>query len=383
MPGISRLIAAACTGLLSLATVVGVAAPANAAYDNQPSSTWNPDGPVHAIAVHGGRVYIGGTFTHLVNPATGEQVPRSNLAALDASTGELVRSWSADADGDVRALALSQDGNTLLAGGAFRNVDGEKRRRLVALDAGNGSVLTPWRGHAGGVVRDLLVVGDQVYVGGFFRSLSGVSERGLALLQVSNGARVDSFHASTDGKVYGLATSGGSLVVAGKYSHINGEPRRALARVNLDTGNLLPWAPQPLCDKCAKYWDVVTDAQRVYLAIGGPGGRVAAYNPTTGLNIWVTRANGDAQALALAGGLLYVGGHFNGDRSFAGQYRTQLAAVAPTNGAVDGQFAPRMYASYPGVWALAATDTALYAGGHFTGAGARQQSPFLAKFAGL
>lgn len=382
MRATSRLRAAILTVGLALVNAVGFASPASAVFDTTPSSTWDPDGPVHAIAVSGNRVYIGGNFTSMSNPATGEVVPRSSLAALDASTGELVRSWSADADGDVRALAMSADGSRVLAGGTFREVDGVARPRLAALAATDGSVLSPWQGRATGVVRDLLVVGDKVYVAGGFGSLNGNHERGVGVLQVADGNLAGGFSASTDRIVYGLAMSGGSLVVAGKFDTVNGTPRAALAAVNPDTGALvLRWSPQPLCDRCAKYWDVVADAQRVYVAIGGPGGRVAAYDPSTGTgqNQWVTRANGDAQALALADGWVYVGGHFNGDGAFAGEFRTQLAAVRQDNGRVT-DFAPTMYRSYPGVWALTAVSEALYAGGHFNGAGARQESPYFARF---
>jgi len=91
----------------------------------------------------------------------------------------------------------------------------------------------------------------------------------------------------------------------------------------------------------------------------------------------VTQADGDVQAVTVAGGLLYLGGHF---RQFNRQPRAQLAAVVPVTGAVDPGFAPEMKASYPGVWALTASSDRLYAAGDFEGVVRRGRSPYFAVF---
>jgi hypothetical protein len=92
-------------------------------------------------------------------------------------------------------------------------------------------------------------------------------------------------------------------------------------------------------------------------------------------------ANGDGQALAMADGLLYVGGHFTSIGTVA-QPRSILAAVNPLTGDVDPSFRPRFVTTFPGIWALAASSTRLYAGGYFTGAGASppRRFPYLAMF---
>ena len=65
--------------------------------------------------------------------------------------------------------------------------------------------------------------------------------------------------------------------------------------------------------------------------------------------------------------------------------RTQLAALDPATGAIDPDFRPRFVDSYPGIWALAATSTRLYAGGYFSAAGASppRQHPYFAMFGGV
>ncbi|MBA3232882.1 MAG: hypothetical protein H0T17_02890, partial [Propionibacteriales bacterium] len=84
-------------------------------------------------------------------------------------------------------------------------------------------------------------------------------------------------------------------------------------------------------------------------------------------------------------GLVYIGGHF---AQFVGTTGnpTLLAAVDAATGAVDPNFAPRLYTSYPaGVWALATSATMLYAGGDFTGVssgGVNNHVPYFAAFSG-
>ena len=367
-------------GLALLAAVaVTAAGPAYGQFDEQPEQAlWVPDAPVHAVAVHAGTVYLGGPFTALTTTSTGEVLASQHLAALDAGTGQPVPGWSASADADVRALAVSADGSQLFAGGAFVTVNDAQRRHLAALSTVDGSLVPTWRPSASGMVRDLLVVGDRLYVGGAFSALSGVPDKGLAALVASTGKRDPAFRASTDKTVHGLTRIGTSLVVAGAFTAVNGVPRRSLATIGLGSGALSSWAPDRVCPDCGNYWDVATDGQRVYVGSSGPGGWAGAYLPGTARPTWTLRADGDVQAVAVADGVLYAGGHFR--LQFDGLPRTQLAAVNPATGAVVQGFAPKLVKSYPGVWALASTPDHLHVGGDFEGVVNRGRSPFYARF---
>ena len=102
---------------------------------------WNPTiGPysqypyVYALAVSGDTVWAGGYFS------TVGGLPRSNLAALDASSGAVL-DWAPSPSAPVYALALGQ--GTLYAGGGFTTIAGAARARLAAFDAATGSLL-PW-----------------------------------------------------------------------------------------------------------------------------------------------------------------------------------------------------------------------------------------------
>jgi len=83
---------------------------------------------VNAVVTSGDRVYVGGSFT-------------GGVAAIDAGTGALV--WRGSANGDVRALAMSTDGASVIAGGAFTMVSGVTHRKLALLAASPGPHSTP------------------------------------------------------------------------------------------------------------------------------------------------------------------------------------------------------------------------------------------------
>ena len=360
-----------CGGLWLALVVSFAAAPAVADYGSDPvGPAWVPDGPVLAVATSGSRVFVGGTFT-------------GGVAALDASTGALL--WRGDADGDVRALAMSPDRTHVIAGGLFHNVGGARHNSLVSLQVATGNPDAAWRAGASGRVRDIVVDGDVAYFGGTFNAHNGLDQRGLGAVRASTGEPVADFDAETDGNVYSLATNGSRLFVGGNYTQVDGQARDSLASVDLTSYALDPWRPTRPCTGCNVQWDIVVNGGTVYVC-GRNAGAVTAFDATSAARRWRVPANGDAQALTLADGKLYAGGHFveigNDELRVP---RTQLAALDPATGAIDPDFRPRFYDSYPGIWALAATSTRLYAGGYFGGAGASppRQHPYLAMFAGV
>jgi outer membrane protein assembly factor BamB len=124
----TRTTAALATAAATIVTLTGLAGPAHATYDPQPITLpWHPAGPVHASTQRSGVVYLGGILD-----GTG------GIAAINASSGSLL--WMVPADGDVRALTLSDDGSTLYAGGKFSTVGGATHRRLVALNVADHTV---------------------------------------------------------------------------------------------------------------------------------------------------------------------------------------------------------------------------------------------------
>jgi hypothetical protein len=348
---------------------VAFAGMASAAYAPDPvvGPTWHPDGPVNSVLAVGDRVYVGGTFT-------------GGIAALDGTTGSLI--WNGGADGDVRAIALSSDGTRLIIGGAFTHLNGVTHRKLASLDVATGAAASTWKASAGGTVRDIVVVGDTAYFGGAFTTQNGVSQGGLGAVLVGTGKRVTTFTTSTDAKVYALATDGSRLYFGGNFTTVNGSARASLASVTLATGTLNAWSPSRACSVCNVYWDLALDGSHLFAASRNAGA-VTSVDTTTGNRAWTQNANGDAQALTVINGELYVGGHFtkipNASPKVPGGI---LARLSEATGAVDATFRPKFVTTFPGIWALDATSTRLDVGGHFTGAGLTNPSrfPYFAMF---
>lgn len=365
----------------TLATVVGFAAPAHADYSTAPLTLgWNPAGPVHSSVSGNGVVYVGGKLD-----GTG------GIAAVDAATGNLL--WQIPANGDVRALALSPDGSRLYVGGGFNTVDGVTHKHLLVVNTADHSIVSPWKGTASGMVRDLVLNGDTLFVGGTFAKLNGVAGKGLGAVNATTGVRDGAFNHFTDLDVEGLALTSSSLLVVGKFTQVDGQPRASLAAINLSDYSLSSWAPRRFCSGCDTYWDVQTDGTWAYVGASGGGGNFAAISLTTGSQRWpFVHADGDIQAVWLAGdGKVYVGGHFgqsiyNTSTSHNAVPVTVVAAVDLSTGQPVSTFTPKIYKTYPGCWTFTTTPGALWVGGDFTGElqnGSNNHKPYLAAYPGV
>jgi WD40 repeat protein len=143
-------------------------------------TAWNPapDSTVRALALShdGSTLFLGGNFSN-VGP-TG----RNYLAAVDAGSGSLTSFNPGGGDGDVFALALSEDGKTLFAGGSFSEsvpVGGATRPKLAEIDIATGTA-TGWNPVPDDHVYALLAVGPDLFVGGEFHSVGARANTGFA-----------------------------------------------------------------------------------------------------------------------------------------------------------------------------------------------------------
>ncbi|WP_020387074.1 fibronectin type III domain-containing protein [Kribbella catacumbae] len=141
------------------------------------------DGPVWSIATspNGKWVVIGGDFT------TVNGLPRKHLAMFSVATGKLVAGWDPAVAYRVSALAIS--GNSVYFGGSFGRVDNVERNYLAAVTLNTG-VLLPWDPDADDEVFaiDLSDNGTRVFVGGGFSTLKGDDHYALAMLNTTTGA---------------------------------------------------------------------------------------------------------------------------------------------------------------------------------------------------
>lgn len=138
------------------------------------------DGVVDAVAVRGDTIFAGGLFFSL-----GGQT-RRDLASLDARTG-LATEWHPVLGpgvggnySDVRALQLQ--GNTLYAGGDFGSVNGVTRNYLAALDATTGELVEDWDPDPDGFIWAMTLGPRTVYAAGAYQRMNGVPVGSIAAL---------------------------------------------------------------------------------------------------------------------------------------------------------------------------------------------------------
>lgn len=345
----------------ALTTVLEVA-PSSAAVvprSSTPAAGWGVDGSVYATLVVGNTVYVGGTFTHAVAP-NGTQVARSNLAAFDMTTGNVLTTWQANAGASVRSLAT--DGTHLYVGGAFSRLSGASHARLGRVSLTTGAADNTFNPSFDNTVRAIAVAGPDVYVGGLFLQADGVARNRLAKVTAATGALETAFNAPANNNVYGLAyaSSTGTLYVSGLFTQLGNQARNGVGAVRAATGAVTgpafassahPTLGLALSD----------DGTRLYGAGGSATNTMAAWNTTSGVRVWRVVTDGDIQAVAYFQGEVYFGFH----DGYQGNGTTKLLAADAVTGRVDPGFRP-VFNMFWGVFAISVSNQGLVAGGEFT-----------------
>ncbi len=386
-----RLMALATGLIVAAAALVSLPSSATAAtgLTEVPGTSYQANGRVTAILPVGNVLYIAGKFTSLrpsgASAGSGE-IARNRLAAINRDTGAVL-SWNPNANKDVYALAASPDGTTIYAGGIFATIGGVKRKHAAALSASTGAVES-WAPSVKGKVYALATLGSRVYLGGTFTSVNGVARTKLAAVSTS-GVLDATWKPAADDKVRSLAVAlnGSSVYAGGDFFSVSGSDRsRHLANLDPVSGAVKAWTWKP----GYSVWSMVVTADRIYLGGDGAGGHVAAHGLPNGNRIWQRQTDGGVQAVALIGGTLFAGGHFDqlcqgntttGSGSGGGfpcavneATRHKLVALdAPTG--VRDDWNPGANSNL-GVFALATSGGRLFAGGDFTKIGGKSQQRF-------
>ncbi|MEV0839226.1 WD40 repeat domain-containing protein [Actinocatenispora sera] len=139
-------------------------------------------GVVRTLALHDNQLYVGGAF-HWLN---GTQ--HSLLGRMNATTGQIDPSFQVDASVPrsgseyVWTMAVSPDGNTLVVGGNFTQVNGQARNQLAMIDLTGTPQLADWS-------TQRFV--DPCYSGSFDSYVTGVdfSDDGSYFVVSANGGR--------------------------------------------------------------------------------------------------------------------------------------------------------------------------------------------------
>lgn len=331
---------------------------------NNSAQTWSPGlasgatNVIYDIAVSGDTVYVAGGF----NGTIGGQ-SRKYVAGLSASSATAnATGFNPNPNLPVYTLAVSKDGNTVYAGGLFFSggvlvsIGGGNLDFLAALNASNGTAILTWTPNPDGLVNDIVVSGDTVYVGGSFSTISGDSRDYAAALS-TNTAAVRDWNPVPDGTVNTLAVSGGKVYVGGSFMGINVTTRNMAAAVDGGTGLLTSWDPNVTGNIVNA---VAADGGMVYL--GGdftqvgttPCNFLAGVSAKDGtVSTFSSAPDGEVYALKAYGGNLYVGGNFT---SYLNAYDLD------TNASLAGWTSPVLNDV---VNALEASGGNLYAGGAF------------------
>jgi hypothetical protein len=111
---------------------------------------------VATLEIGNGRVYVGGTFSAV------DGVTRGSLAAFTEAGGALDRSWRPAAEGRVRSLSVTS--SRVYLGGDFHRVNGSRAAvRLAAVTASTGELVRGFRAQAPATVMDVAADERGVY----------------------------------------------------------------------------------------------------------------------------------------------------------------------------------------------------------------------------
>ena len=366
--------------LFAIAAAVGVLSTASSALaamlPTVDANVAQANDKVLAVARVGGVVYIGGDFTSLTD--SGGAHARNHLAAIDAATGQVIN-WDPNLSGPVRSIAVSVDGSKIYVGGAFATAGGVARKNLVAypVTTTSGGAATPlaWAPKPDSTVFAIAPIGQRVLIGGSFTSVSGARRVRLAAVSSTTGT-VLPWSPKPNAEVRAILPSpnGSRIIVSGYFTLINGKPDAHIAALspNGANGKPLPWASHPAYAIKA----LVGNTTTVFGGGAGGGGHVPAFNLANGVLRYTKLFDGNAEGVALVGGQLLVGGHFNhAGLSSSAPVRHHLAAFDPVTGALDSAWHPNVNQPL-GIFMIYGRGQHLYIGGDFTSVGATAVTSF-------
>lgn len=319
---------------------------------------WDPRplGSVYAIAVLADKVILGGELTGIGST----DAPVQRLAAVDRDTGAALAGWHASANGTVRSLAAG--GGAVFAGGDFTGVNGSYVSHVGRLTADTGRVDTGFSGSVYGGVNALALSADgsTLYAGGAFGAVTSaglvLARANLAAFATNSGVVVNwAPRANALVAALGVDQTSGIVYVGGQFTSLAGVARGYLGSV---TGTGAPTAFNPALSGCnaphrtKNTYTLVpcmpeVDALGVQDGVVYVGGRfgqsgtterhnAAAFSAGSSTpNSWNPVPSGQILALAPAGPSTFVGGDLT---SMNGLVRKGLAALDAATGAGDATF---------------------------------------------
>jgi large repetitive protein len=305
-------------------------------------------GEISDIEVVGNRAFVVGGFTSLQNQSSTNTaiVNQRFLAAFSLSTGLIDTTFRPTFDGGVTAVEASPDGSKLFVTGTFNTINGVTKRKIASLNPTTGAPVAAFTANANSQANALAVSNTTVYVGGRFATINGQERVGLAALHASTGAVDMGFDNQLSG---GIGINGALTVQQLKLTHdsskllvvhtarrIDGQSRYGAGLIDTASKGLLPWRTR-LWEDNLQY---VGGIQRIYagdispddsyfVVSSGSGGDRPPINDTAvayridGSNasdadaqpIWISRAFDSIYSVAITEKAVYLGGHFQWNES--------------------------------------------------------------------
>lgn len=302
------------------------------------------DGRVEAIAIDGDTVYVGGTFTQIQMALDGEMFNQPYLFAYSKSTGAIIRQFDPVLDDAVRALQTTGEGTGIFAGGEFTTVNGEINKGLVKLN-NFGNRVQSFSANVDKRVYTLDRSDTTLYIGGNFERVGQLDVENLAAVDTVTGELLPNINLDFDGAFSSDDTRGFQsvdtlevtsddqlMLVVGNFKSINGLSRSRIALIELDD-------PARVSDWNTNVFDGLC-----------PVGRFPQY--IFGIDI----APDDSYIVTGTSG-----GARQGDPACQSILRFELDDLNNS----DMQPTWRTFTGGDSVYEVAATDHAVYTGGHF------------------
>jgi hypothetical protein len=373
---------------------------------SQNPDDWTPnvlDGQVNSMATVDGITVAVGNFTQVEETGSSTVLDRHNIFAFD-STGHILDYFHPTPSGDeVWDVISAGDGDNVIVGGQFSNVDGLNRTaRVFKISVHTGIIDKTFKSPGiNNRVKTLQLFGNVLYIGGYFTQVGGVPRTYLAALDATTGDDTGLVNLTFSGLWHGgvgriedmtMRPDGSQLVVIGNFTMVNGQSRPQIAMVDIGNGpaTLDSWATQGFAKTCSSHfetymYDVDSSPDGSYFVVvttgaysGGPGagtlcdaasrfefGRTGSGQQPS----WVEYSGGDTfTAVEVTGTAIYVGGHFRwmnnpsaSDKKGPGGVRRKgLAALDPRNG-LPLTWNPTRDRGW-GVWGFRATPDGLWMG---------------------
>jgi len=207
------------------------------------ATDWNPQpgGQINALVFNDKQIYVGGNFFGI---SGGQQQYVALLTTNANQSQQLVKTFDAKADGQVRSLALTADNNLYVAGD-FAKISGQDRKAVAAIDPATGQEINAWDAQISGgqvQVRSVLPLGVAVYVGGGFR-VAGGENRGRIASVHSVFQAASAWDPGVDGAVSAIGRTDNIIIIGGEFTRLglhglnpnpntDGQPVQYLAAFN-------------------------------------------------------------------------------------------------------------------------------------------------------